>query len=832
MRENRIPELLAPAGNTEAFYGAVHAGADAVYLGGSRFGARAYAENFTTEEILQCIRYGHLLGRKVYLTVNTLLRERELEELPDWLRPFCEAGLDAVIVQDFGALRRIRECFPKVGIHASTQMTLCSRFGARLLKEMGASRIVPARELSLEELRTIRSQAEIELETFVHGAMCYCYSGQCLFSSILGGRSGNRGRCAQPCRLPYRVRTKEGNDREGYYLSLKDLCTVEHLPRLVEAGIDSFKIEGRMKRPEYAAGVTAVYRKYLDQYRELSERFGRKEASERFRVEREDRGNLGSLYIRSQVQDGYYFKRNGADMVTLEDPSYGKSDEQLLEAIRRKYLSERKRLPVILRAVFRTGGQARLTLECGDCRAEVFGERVEAAKKQPVTEENLRRQLGKLGDSAFSLREMEITLSGDAFYPLQQINELRRRGIQELEEEILRSRGYEAAEAVQAEENLSGGGQIVEASAQSQEMTSPDREQTAGVLPRGQKETETAAFFHENASRSGEDSSETSRGIPPRGYTILAETEEQLQTVVDWLREHPARKPACVYVSGDLLENRGGDALKLCEQLSERCPVLIALPYIFREADQEDLDRLWRLTEEKMFFAGFLVRSADELGYLRSRRDRRLLFHLDANVYTWNRQAVAELAEAGVDSFCLPLELNAGEQRRLLEAEAEPVGRRFKAGDEPVGRPSEAEAAFVVGTSEAAFGGRPPETGVAFEKIVYGRIPMMVTANCVLRTSGKCKRSGKDGGEAVLIDRYNKEFPVAADCRHCMNVIYNSVPLSLYRECDGWKERARLRLQFTVEGADEVRQILDAFLDGKELRLPAHTAGHEKRGAE
>ena len=238
-------ELLAPAGNYEALTGALMAGADAVYLGGNAFGARAYADNFSKEEICEGIRYAHILGKKIYLTVNTLVKEREFPSLYDFLLPFYENGLDGVIIQDMGVFTFIREHFPGLELHASTQMTITGAYGASLLKKEGACRIVPARELSLKEIIEIKNKVDIEIETFVHGAMCYCYSGQCLFSSILGGRSGNRGRCAQPCRLPYRV---DGGPEE-YPLSMKDMCTIELLPELIEAGIDSFKIEGRMKKP-------------------------------------------------------------------------------------------------------------------------------------------------------------------------------------------------------------------------------------------------------------------------------------------------------------------------------------------------------------------------------------------------------------------------------------------------------------------------------------------------------------------------------------------------------------------------------------------------------
>ncbi|MGN1146419.1 MAG: peptidase U32 family protein, partial [Acetatifactor sp.] len=203
MKARKKVELLAPAGNMEGFYGAIHAGADAVYLGGNRFGARAYADNFTLEELTFCIRYAHIWGRKVYLTVNTLVKEQEFKELYEYLAPLYEAGLDAVIVQDIGVFHYIKSQFPGLLLHVSTQMTITGVYGAELLKTMGASRIVPARELSLEEIAKIKQETNLEIECFIHGAMCYCYSGQCLFSSILGGRSGNRGRCAQPCRLPY-----------------------------------------------------------------------------------------------------------------------------------------------------------------------------------------------------------------------------------------------------------------------------------------------------------------------------------------------------------------------------------------------------------------------------------------------------------------------------------------------------------------------------------------------------------------------------------------------------------------------------------------------------
>ena len=233
-------EILSPAGSYESMKAAIAAGADAVYIGGNRFGARAYADNLTEEQLLEAIDYVHLHGRKIYLTVNTLLKEKELREsFYEYLRPYYERGLDAVIVQDIGVLQFVKEHFPDLPIHASTQMTITNALGARFLEEQGVERVVTARELQLEEIKDIREKTDVEIESFVHGALCYCYSGQCLYSSMLGGRSGNRGQCAQPCRLPYKV---NGSKESSYVLSLKDICTLEYIPELVEAGIDSFKI--------------------------------------------------------------------------------------------------------------------------------------------------------------------------------------------------------------------------------------------------------------------------------------------------------------------------------------------------------------------------------------------------------------------------------------------------------------------------------------------------------------------------------------------------------------------------------------------------------------
>ena len=312
--EKRKLEVLAPAGSFESLKAAVSAGADAVYMGGSKFGARAYAQNPEGESLLDAIDYAHLHGVKLYLTVNTLLKDQELEqELYEYLKPCYEHGLDAVLVQDLGVLCAIRKWFPALPVHASTQMTLCGPGSVELLKEMGVERAVLSRELSLKEIADIYQKTGMELETFVHGALCYCYSGQCLFSSILGGRSGNRGRCAQPCRLAYQAADGQRKTLTGEQtlLSPKDICALDLIPQIAEAGVYSLKIEGRMKRPEYTAGVVRIYRKYVDQYLQ--------NGAKGYQVAEADRKELLLLFNRDGFSRGYYEQHNGRNMMALEN---------------------------------------------------------------------------------------------------------------------------------------------------------------------------------------------------------------------------------------------------------------------------------------------------------------------------------------------------------------------------------------------------------------------------------------------------------------------------------------------------------------------------------
>ncbi|MDE7479010.1 MAG: U32 family peptidase, partial [Lachnospiraceae bacterium] len=377
-----------------------NAGADAVYLGGEQYGARAYAGNFTTEEIVEALHIAHIFDRKIYLTVNTLVKESEFEKLVPYMTPLYEAGLDGVIVQDIGVLVCLRENFPDLALHASTQMTITGSYGAAYLKKHGICRVVPARELSLDEIRDMKNKTNLEIECFIHGAMCYAYSGQCLFSSILGGRSGNRGRCAGPCRLPY----ADSKGKIQYPLSLKDMYTLPLLPELIQAGIDSFKIEGRMKSPEYVAGVTAVYRKYIDLYLTNPKKA--------YKTDPKDEQLLRQLYIRSDICSGYYHRHHDKSMVTLTEPGYSGSSAEVIKDIQEKYISHNILLPIKGSVKICAGNPSELTFVYEHVSVTVTGDCVSPAKNKPLEKEDIAQKLCRLGDTCFVLTDLAIETDG------------------------------------------------------------------------------------------------------------------------------------------------------------------------------------------------------------------------------------------------------------------------------------------------------------------------------------------------------------------------------------------------------------------------------------
>ena len=413
MKNHRtLPELLAPAGSMEALYAAVECGADAVYLGGKLFSARANARNFDADELRRAVRYCHLWGVKVYVTVNILLPDREMDEAVEFCRFLAEVGTDAAIVADVGLMRRLQREVPALTVHASTQFSAHSKRGAEEARLLGATRCVPARELSLSNIKTLVEEGPLPAEIFLHGALCVCHSGQCLFSSLVGGRSGNRGECAQPCRLPYQ--------NGKHLLSLKDLCLAEHIPEIIESGVCSLKIEGRMKAPAYVGGVCRIYRRLLDE--------GRAATAAEMEA-------LSRLFSRDGFTDGYFTGRTERGMTGMRSEQ-AKAESRTLN----EETFAPKKAPIAAALTLREGEECTLTLTLGDVTVTARGDTVQTAKNAALTEETLLRAVTKLGDTDFSLREedVSITTQGCVFLPMGALNALRRRAVEMLTEHLSR----------------------------------------------------------------------------------------------------------------------------------------------------------------------------------------------------------------------------------------------------------------------------------------------------------------------------------------------------------------------------------------------------------
>ncbi len=792
MTENLYPhrvELLAPAGSKEALIGAFSAGADAVYLGGQRFGARAYADNFSAEEIIESLAQAHVLKRKIYLTANVLTREDELADLVRFVKKLYEAGLDGVIVQDIGVLSALHDACPDLPLHASTQISVTSSEAVRYLRRLGVSRVVPARELSLREMEILRAEdaatydRPIEIEAFIHGAMCYSYSGRCLMSSFLGGRSGNRGRCAGTCRLPYRIldenRKPAGPDarkKEVYPLSMKDMCVLQILPELIDAGIDSFKIEGRMKKPVYAAGVTAIYRKYIDRYYAWAEA-GRPTP---WTVEEADLDRLKSLYIRTELGTGYYHAKNGRNLVTIGKPGYAGTDAALEEEIRKKYLGRLPSCAVTGKAVFRTGEPARMTaVLSGDICADVTGAVVQPASASPMTEEGLRSRLCRTGDSLFTFSSLEIEMDDNIFLPVSAVNALRREVLSLLQDKILQSADRQRHQKASGYAAASGSG------AEERKDSPFRRELWALVSTREQMEA-AAASECSCILVDGEFD-------PPASDSMFSRTSEDEKSIQ---KTQKSKKP-------DVKWKKPEQSGQKKQIVSGKIRYICVLPPVFR-VNNRDRIRQDILTAPEKGYSGILVRTLEELSLV-LQMDYRGEIIADASLYSWNGRSMAALAKDCGRIVC-PLELN---QSGTLEAVR--AAQTILAG------------AGTDGTDEV------------MAKIVlpvYGRIPMMESAGCVRKTENLCS---KKDGFWYLEDRRGMQLPVRCRCGICSNTIYNAVPLSLHQFAGrGLCGKAPVHLcMFTTEDARETRRILQFFSalpnTGKNSRSGRNEG--EKRGA-
>ncbi|MCR4672449.1 MAG: U32 family peptidase [Lachnospiraceae bacterium] len=710
------PELLSPAGSFEAMKAAFAAGADAVYMGGRAFGARAFAENPDDRNLIEAIDYAHLHGRRLYLTVNTLLKENELRrELRSFMDPLYAAGVDAVLVQDLGVLEAFREWYPDLELHASTQMAVSDGNFGRLLRDLGVKRLVLPRELSLAEIAEIKEETGLDIEAFVHGALCYSYSGRCLMSSFIGGRSGNRGRCAQPCRLPYTY-----NGSRGTFLSMRDLDGLSYIPQMLKAGVGSFKIEGRMKKPEYVALTASIYRRYLDMALE---------DPGYYRVDKADREKLESIFLRRGYTDGYFSRHNGAEMIsprekTMADPE---GSESLLREINEAILADldiREKVPASAAVKVSTGEKAVLSLSACGKAVSVSGGTVRRAEKAPLSAADVSKQITKSGGTPFRIEKTGLTLSEDAFMSIGELNSLRREALAALQESILSQYRRELPEHAAEEADIPAG---------KEEAFKPFL--TCSVI--SEEQLDAALSFEE----------------VKRIYIEAFAPREQLPGMAEKVR-------------------------------SAGKELYIALPEVPR------MEQLARLEKESKLIKsaapdGFLHGGPGTLEYAKNHfPEARNIANY--GIYCMNSLAVGAVLKL-FDGYTIPAELRREEILRLTEREKAEI-------------------------------------------MVYGRMPLMISAQCPLKTSGKCRRTP---GFTYLLDRTGRNMPVRSICSECVSVIYNAEPLYIPEAA---QEAGSARIVFTDEDFAAARKALND-ISGliKSGKAPGNlsagfTRGHYRRG--
>lgn len=489
-------EILAPAGSMESLFAAINKGADAVYLGGNKFSARAYASNFDNDNMIKAVDYAHSYGVKIYVTINTILKENEIEEAVRYSGFLYEIGVDALIIQDLGLFKRIREEYKEFELHASTQMTIHNGEGASFFKEKGFHRIVLSRELSLGEIEHISKDLNIETEIFVHGALCISYSGQCLMSSMIGGRSGNRGRCAQPCRMEYRLKGKNTEEKKAYILSPKDTCTIENIEDVIETGTYSLKIEGRMKKPQYVAGVVENYKNAVDKAlynKDFNVNKGKKD--------------LMQLFNRGGFSTGYFYENLGSDLITFDNPKnagvylgkvdtngeitlkedislgdgfrykdkgfninkitldnkeikdasigmkvkvypnlykngehlYKSSDKKLFESLEDALKPYNKKINLKAEVIFKVDENLKIKIKYQNKEYEFLGDIVQRAEKKPLDKERIIEALVKSGETPFKIEKVIFNDFEEGFIRVSDLNNLRREALETIQKSITRS---------------------------------------------------------------------------------------------------------------------------------------------------------------------------------------------------------------------------------------------------------------------------------------------------------------------------------------------------------------------------------------------------------
>ena len=784
---------------------AISAGADAVYLGGMQYGARAFADNFSDEELLEAIRCGHLYHKKIYLTVNTLTREQELSGLPVFLRPLYEEGLDGVIAADLGVIKLIHEYFPQLPIHASTQMTLTGPMGSEMLKDLGVNRIVPARELSIKELQYLKDNTDLELEVFIHGAMCYAYSGQCLASSMLGSRSGNRGRCGGACRLPYRItkgRVRPERGSEEYPLSLKDLCGLPLVGTLMEMGIDSFKIEGRMKSFEYVYNITGLYRKYMD--------------SPGSQIANEDLAFLEQRFNRGGLKSGYLLQHNGRDMVLMSRSGYsgsvntdsGQASKQVRsDGTKENASSYLKPEKIRVNGTLIMEKDKPLSYVLSVARTDkhfegrAVGGRFEKAEKRPTTYDEIEKQLSKLGNTPFEMNEFKICRYNpdaadpdddsliavaaaefpEVFCQVKVLNDLRRAAAEELTANMLQTK--------------------------KRKYTPPAGQDAKDAGDESSFKDESFVRDKLKTDGRGKAVADQITGASDKPYMISVRSLEQLRA----LQDVPGERLSGIMISYDLFRVGGlkKSALEILEGYKEQGKgIFLRMPPVTRLCLINEFSNV--IDDEALgFFDGIVCGSLESVAYLKKRFiDRGISPSIisDAGLYSFQSEAVRQYGNWGISSHVLPYELSFSQAVSLIELSG----------------------------------------GHDFILPVYGYIPVMISAQCLRATDRSCimeasaarSRSKAAAEQVFLYDRKGKFLPATIHCDRCENTIYNTVPLSLHKDMDkvSCMDAKRL-MSFTIEDGKTAAGIASFFLEddcrSRRFAFPGEfTRGHFIKGVD
>ncbi|MEA4815658.1 MAG: DUF3656 domain-containing protein [Lachnospiraceae bacterium] len=762
-------ELLAPAGNLESVYAAVNGGADAVYMGAKAFSARQYADNFSDDDMKTAIDYCHLRGVKVYIAINTLYKDSEINEVLNLAREAYEIGADAFIMQDMGSAMLIKEYLPDMPLFASTQMTASSLEDVKKLKESGFSRVILSRELSFDEVKHISENAGVDTEVFIHGALCVSYSGQCIMSSMLGGRSGNRGRCAQPCRMPYTLVEKGRPLKEGYLLSPKDIETLPLIPSLIESGVCSFKIEGRMKSAEYVAGVTMIYRKYIDKYLN----------GEKALPDEKDINILLQLFNRGGFTDGYLKTHSGISMMSFERPKpwgllsgfadnydtkhkrvtirtkegfvpgdgieiwtkngqnvgcgiskpskageyiniaidgdvtkndlvYKTFDKELNDSLGRLINSDVRKIDVSARFKGAIGKASEFELEFGDIKVKVSGDPLEKAQNNPMTNEKIKAQLIKMGSTPFKISNIEVLTDDNSYINIKSLNDMRRRSCDELAEKILEN---------------------------SRRSTKPFPLYVGKEKP----------------------------AVRNKRLTVSVSTLEQLKTVLKF----GEAERVYIEVNDEFAKN-----LDYIKEASKKHSgrLFLAFPRVYRGYAKAVYSEF--IKSISPYIDGFLIRSAGEV-YIAN--DLKKPFVIDFSLNVLNNETLKFWHNEGALAVTLSPELNLSEIRTAGEKYSEILG--------------------------------------------YGYMPLMVTHQCPIGNfaGGKtnvmfCSKKGNSAGY-TLKDKKSESFYIKTDCKTCTCEILNGKPLFLLKFFDEIADSPSgfLRLSFTIESGEKTEEMLEAY---------------------